>query len=142
MGTATKVRNDGRCGHGRGKTRLRNNLDNRTKASKPFDAIAEGVDLGGADRLSAVQRQLVEAFAGAVGRWRWCRQHGRLFAASLAYCEMMVETLTTSALARWRSDPCAFIETALINPETSETYQLLPAERPTLERSASSSSIS
>jgi hypothetical protein len=56
-------------GNGQGKTRLltRDNLDKRTKASKQFDAIAEGIaqDLGGEDRLSTVQRHLVEAFAGA-----------------------------------------------------------------------------
>jgi hypothetical protein len=55
--------------NGQGKTRLltRNNLDGRTKARKQFDAIAKGiaVDLGGEDRLSTVQRHLVEAFAGA-----------------------------------------------------------------------------
>jgi hypothetical protein len=56
-------------GNGQGKTRLltRSNLDGRTKARKQFDAIAKGiaVDLGGEDRLSTVQRHLVEAFAGA-----------------------------------------------------------------------------
>jgi hypothetical protein len=57
-----------RAGNGRGKIRLltRQSLDGRTKARKQFDAIAEGVaaDLGGEDRLSTVQRHLVEAFAG------------------------------------------------------------------------------
>jgi hypothetical protein len=56
-------------GNGQGKTRLltRNALDGRTRARKAFDAIAEGIaqDLGGEDRLSTVQRHLVEAFAGA-----------------------------------------------------------------------------
>jgi hypothetical protein len=56
-------------GNGQGKTRLltRNNLDGRTKARKQFDAIAKGIaaDLGGEDRLSTVQRHLIEAFAGA-----------------------------------------------------------------------------
>jgi hypothetical protein len=33
------------------------------------------------------------------------------------------------ALARWRADPCGFIETALINPETGKTFILLDAER-------------
>jgi hypothetical protein len=55
-------------GNGRGKVRLltRQSLDGRTKARKQFDAIAEGIaaDLGGSDRLSTVQRHLVEAFAG------------------------------------------------------------------------------
>jgi hypothetical protein len=53
----------------RNKLRLltRENLDGRTKARRQFDAIAEGIaaDLGGDDRLSTVQRHLVEAFAGA-----------------------------------------------------------------------------
>ena len=56
-------------GNGRGKVHLltRSNLDGRTKARKQFDAIAEGIatDLGGEDRLSTVQKHLVEAFAGA-----------------------------------------------------------------------------
>lgn len=56
-------------GNGQGKTRLltRASLDGRTKARRQFDAIAEGIaeDLGGEDRLSTVQRHLVEAFAGA-----------------------------------------------------------------------------
>jgi hypothetical protein len=56
-------------GNGRGKTRLltRDALDGRTKARRRFDAIAEGIaaDLGGEDRLSTVQRHLIEAFAGA-----------------------------------------------------------------------------
>jgi hypothetical protein len=45
----------------------RENLDGRTKARKQFDAIASGIasDLGGEDRLSTVQKHLVEAFAGA-----------------------------------------------------------------------------
>jgi hypothetical protein len=57
-----------RTGNGRSKVRLltRQSLDGRTKARKQFDAIAEGIalDLGGEDRLSTVQRHLVEAFAG------------------------------------------------------------------------------
>jgi hypothetical protein len=52
----------------RGKQRLltRKNLDGRTKAAHRFDAIASGIaqDLGGEDRLSTVQKHLVEAFAG------------------------------------------------------------------------------
>ena len=45
----------------------RKSLDGRTRARKQFDAIANGIasDLGGEDRLSTVQRHLVEAFAGA-----------------------------------------------------------------------------
>jgi hypothetical protein len=54
--------------NGRGKVRLlsRDALDGRTKARKQFDAIASGIaaDLGGEDRLSTVQKHLVEAFAG------------------------------------------------------------------------------
>ena len=44
----------------------RENLDHRTRALKAFDAIARSIatDLGGEDRLSTVQRHLVEAFAG------------------------------------------------------------------------------
>jgi hypothetical protein len=53
----------------RGKQRLlsRDTLDGRTRARRQFDAIATGIagDLGGEDRLSTVQRHLVEAFAGA-----------------------------------------------------------------------------
>jgi hypothetical protein len=56
-------------GNGQGKIQLltRGSLDGRTKARKQFDAIARGIagDLGGEDRLSTVQRHLVEAFAGA-----------------------------------------------------------------------------
>jgi hypothetical protein len=56
-------------GNGQGKVRLlvREQIDGRTKARRQFDAIAEGIaeDLGGEDRLSTVQRTLVEAFAGA-----------------------------------------------------------------------------
>src|SRR5262249_17773814 len=37
--------------------------------------------------------------------------------------------LTPSALARWRADPCGFIEKHLINPETDRPFVLLPAER-------------
>jgi len=42
-------------------------LDGRTRARKQFDAIVRGIaaDLGGEDRLSTVQKHLVEAFAGA-----------------------------------------------------------------------------
>jgi hypothetical protein len=71
METATEVHRDAptmRAGNGRGKIRLltRSSLDGRTRARKQFDAIAEGIaaDLGGEDRLSTVQRHLVEAFAG------------------------------------------------------------------------------
>jgi hypothetical protein len=52
-----------------GKTRLisRSQLDHRTKAAQEFDQIASAIasDLGGEDRLSTVQKHLVEAFAGA-----------------------------------------------------------------------------
>jgi hypothetical protein len=45
---------------------VRDNLDGRTKARKQFDVIARGIaaDLGGAEHLTTVQCQLVEAFAG------------------------------------------------------------------------------
>jgi hypothetical protein len=41
-------------------------LDGRTNAAKAFDAIAGAIaqDLGGEDRLSTVQKHLIEAFAG------------------------------------------------------------------------------
>jgi hypothetical protein len=44
----------------------RQSLDGRTKARKQFDAVVQGIaaDLGGEDRLSTVQKHLVEAFAG------------------------------------------------------------------------------
>jgi hypothetical protein len=71
METAAELSRDAPAmatGNGRGKVRLltRQSLDGRTKARKQFDAIAEGIaeDLGGSDRLSTVQRHLVEAFAG------------------------------------------------------------------------------
>jgi hypothetical protein len=52
----------------RGKLRLidRDQIDRRTKAFLKFDAIASGIadDLGGNERLSTVQKHLVEAFAG------------------------------------------------------------------------------
>jgi hypothetical protein len=55
-------------GNGQGRVRLltRQSLDGRTKACKQFDAIADGIaaDLGGLDRLTTVQKHLVEAFAG------------------------------------------------------------------------------
>jgi hypothetical protein len=55
-------------GNGKGKIRLitRRSLDGRTKARKQFDAIANGIaaDLGGEDRLTTIQKHLVEAFAG------------------------------------------------------------------------------
>ena len=51
-----------------GKLRLltRDHLDGRTKAAQRFDAVADAIaeDLGGEDRLSAIEKHLVEAFAG------------------------------------------------------------------------------
>jgi phage terminase large subunit-like protein len=41
----------------------------------------------------------------------------------------MSETLTLSALARWRADPISFVETVLVNPETKRPFVLLEAER-------------
>ena len=45
----------------------------------------------------------------------------------------MGETLSTSALARWRADPASFIEQVLRDPETGKPFVLLPAERTFLE---------
>jgi hypothetical protein len=57
-----------RAGNGQGKVRLltRQALDGRTAAARQFDTIASAIsiDLGGADRLSTIQKHLVEAFAG------------------------------------------------------------------------------
>jgi hypothetical protein len=57
-----------RRGNGRGKLRLltRDDLDGRTRARKHFDTIATGIiaDLGGEDRLTTIQRLLIEALAG------------------------------------------------------------------------------
>jgi hypothetical protein len=48
---------------------LRDNLDHRTRAHREFDTIAGGIarDLSGGDpdQLTTVERQLIEAFAGA-----------------------------------------------------------------------------
>ena len=41
----------------------------------------------------------------------------------------MGETLSTSALARWRAHPASFIEQVLRDPETGKPFKLLPAER-------------
>ncbi len=45
----------------------RDALDGRTRAARAFDAIAGGIaaDLGGCQHLTTVERELVEAFAGA-----------------------------------------------------------------------------
>jgi hypothetical protein len=55
-------------GRRRGKLKLlsRESLDRRLLASKRFSAIASGIaqDLGGEDRLTTIQRALVESFAG------------------------------------------------------------------------------
>ena len=44
----------------------RNQLDGRTSAARKFDAVAHAIaeDLGGEAHLSAIQKHLVEAFAG------------------------------------------------------------------------------
>jgi hypothetical protein len=51
-----------------GKYRLitRENLDKRTLAHKKFDAIATAIanDLGGEERLSTIERHLIESFCG------------------------------------------------------------------------------
>jgi phage terminase large subunit-like protein len=36
-------------------------------------------------------------------------------------------------IERWRADPCGFIESTLVNPETGRAYELLPAERAFLQ---------
>jgi hypothetical protein len=53
-------------GHRKARLLSRDALDGRTTAAKQFEAIASGIaaDLGGEDRLSTVQKHLVEAFAG------------------------------------------------------------------------------
>ena len=45
----------------------RDQLDGRTSAAKVFDRLVTAIeaDLGGADQLSAIERNLVQAFAGA-----------------------------------------------------------------------------
>jgi hypothetical protein len=45
----------------------RDQLDGRTNAAKVFDRIVSGIvaDLGGADQLSTIEMELIEAFAGA-----------------------------------------------------------------------------
>jgi len=46
---------------------VRSRLDGRTNAAKYFDRLVADIeaDLAGRDQLSAIERQLVEAFAGA-----------------------------------------------------------------------------
>ena len=55
-------------GRKRGKLRLlsRDRLDRRCLPTKEFDAITNGIaaDLGGEERLSTVQRGLIEVYAG------------------------------------------------------------------------------
>jgi hypothetical protein len=45
----------------------------------------------------------------------------------------MTRRMTPAALERWRSDPAAFIEEVLCDPETGKPYKLLPAERAFIE---------
>lgn len=47
----------------------------------------------------------------------------------------MADTFTSASLDYWRSNPIAFIETCLVNPETGVPFELLPAERQFLEHS-------
>jgi hypothetical protein len=44
----------------------RDSLDGRTKVAHAYESIVDGIsnDLGGADRLSTIQRTLIEAYAG------------------------------------------------------------------------------
>jgi phage terminase large subunit-like protein len=37
--------------------------------------------------------------------------------------------INAASLARWRADPASFIETALVNPDTGEPFELFAAER-------------
>ena len=41
---------------------------------------------------------------------------------------------TAAQLKRWQRDPCAFIETQLVDPVTNKPFVLLPAERAFIER--------
>ena len=41
----------------------------------------------------------------------------------------MADTFTSTSLDYWRSNPIAFIETCLVNPETGVPFELLPVER-------------
>jgi len=45
----------------------------------------------------------------------------------------MADALDPSALARWRSDPAAFITEVMVDPETGKPFVLLDAERAFLE---------
>lgn len=40
----------------------------------------------------------------------------------------MSDTIDDNVLDRWKADPVAFIQTVLINPETDQPFELLPAE--------------
>jgi hypothetical protein len=46
---------------------VRDDLDSRTNAAKAFDKLASDIagDLGGADRLTQLERRLIEGFVGA-----------------------------------------------------------------------------
>jgi len=44
------------------------------------------------------------------------------------------ETLDAASLARWRSDPIAFVERVLCDPETGRPFVLSDAERQFLQR--------
>ena len=45
----------------------------------------------------------------------------------------MTATLTSASLARWRADPIAFVETALIDPESGRPFVVSDAERQFLQ---------
>jgi hypothetical protein len=64
LSTRGKVR---RRGKGKLRVLTREALDGRTRARRQFDEIAEAIaaDLGGTDNMSTIERELVEAFAGA-----------------------------------------------------------------------------
>jgi hypothetical protein len=56
----------GRNGHRKLPQVTRATLDGRTRIAREFATIVDGIstDLGGADRLSTIQRSLIEAYAG------------------------------------------------------------------------------
>jgi hypothetical protein len=68
-GSAKRRRWPAKASHHRTRPQLlsRDQLDGRTNAAKEFDRLVSAIetDLGGHDRLSAIEVALVEAFAGA-----------------------------------------------------------------------------
>lgn len=64
--TPVKKRSDKPNGHRKLPQITRDSLDGRTRIAHEYDSIVDGIsaDLGGADRLSVIQRTLIEAYAG------------------------------------------------------------------------------